>query len=485
MNQAVKTCFSLMVAATVLAGMMILGGCGDDDPVTPVHLPEGGYLAVSPDSLMALWQTALTTMDSTMYRDIYEPDFRFQFSAGDTSEFQLLTDYMTCDETVQTGWNMFSGQNITNWQGVVVPGVVRIYFPVMTQETSWVIADEGSAHPGARQARFAIQMYVERGYGISTIFAAGSYDFYAVPCDTIIEDGTISEYFRLLGMVAVNPGEKIGVINTWGGVHLTYLTNEAPEAALEVTDIGGSPLPVFQCDASGSSDVDSGLHPAPYQWQFESGGPWTDWVEDSTINPSYPTPGEYTITVEVRDRWGTRATASQEVNVLGPDLSFPSSPDLLMANFQTVYEWRYFSGYRELMHPDFLTVLQQSTTEEFPDVGTTLDVNEELRIHERMFSGEAVVDPLGNFVPGVLSISFHTFQAVNAWTMTPPDDIIPNAEMAPFEVRFLFDRGQTYSTLEVNGTIMFYVTSRDSVHQGTTLQYYQMIGQVDLTNLDK
>jgi len=37
----------------------------------------------------------------------------------------------------------------------------------------------------------------------------------------------------------------------------------------------------------------------------------------------------------------------------------------------------------------------------------------------------------------------------------------------------------------VAGTIKFYVTSKDSLHQGSTKKYYQMIGQVDLTNLGK
>jgi len=48
-------------------------------------------------------------------------------------------------------------------------------------------------------------------------------------------------------------------------------------------------------------------------------------------------------------------------------------------------------------------------------------------------------------------------------------------------VDFLFDRGQEFSTLKVGGTIKFYVASRDSLHDGTIKQYYQMIGQVDLT----
>jgi hypothetical protein len=163
-------------------------------------------------------------------------------------------------------------------------------------------------------------------------------------------------------------------------------------------------------------------------------------------------------------------------------LPFPGSPDVLMANFQTIYETMDFDEYRKIMHPDFLTILQEETIVDFPDVGTTLDVNEELRIHERMFSGDSLEDPNGNFVPGVGGISFSSFRALDAWTLSPGDDIIPNAEWAPFEVDFLFDRGQEFSTLKVEGTIKFYVTSRDSLHEGTVQQYYQMRGQVDLTN---
>ena len=164
------------------------------------------------------------------------------------------------------------------------------------------------------------------------------------------------------------------------------------------------------------------------------------------------------------------------------DMPWPGTADQLMKNFQTIYETRDFDEYRKIMHPDFLTILQAETQIEFPDVGETLDVNKELRIHERMFSGDSLEDPNGDFVPGVANISFSRFQAVDAWTVSPPDDKIPNAEFAQFDVDFLFDRGQEFSTLKVAGRIKFYVTSRDSLHEGTERQYYQMIGQVDLTS---
>ncbi len=163
-------------------------------------------------------------------------------------------------------------------------------------------------------------------------------------------------------------------------------------------------------------------------------------------------------------------------------LPFPGSPSQLMANFQTIYETMDFDEYRKIMHPDFLTILQEKTQIAFPDVGTTLDVNEELTIHQRMFSGDSLEDPDGNFVPGVNTISFSNFRALDDWEMSPSDALIPDALWAPWEVDFLFDRGQEFSTLKVEGTIKFYVTSRDSLHEGTVQQYYQMKGQVDLTN---
>ena len=102
-----------------------------------------------------------------------------------------------------------------------------------------------------------------------------------------------------------------------------------------------------------------------------------------------------------------------------------------------------------------------------------------------MFSGLGVEDPQGNFVPGVKNISFQVFRALDTWQMSPPDDIIPNAEWAPFEVDILFDRGQEFSTMKVEGTVKFYVTSRELVYKGKTHRYYQMKGQIDLTGRGK
>jgi hypothetical protein len=178
-------------------------------------------------------------------------------------------------------------------------------------------------------------------------------------------------------------------------------------------------------------------------------------------------------------RWMTDSAGE---NLGTTKLPFPGSPEQLMANFRTVYETRDPGEYIKLMHPDFLTILQDATIQEYPDVGTTLDRYEEQNIHKRMFSGLAVTDPQGELVPGVQDIHFSVFMPLNTWQVTPPDDIFPNALMAPFEVVIMLDRGQNYSTMRVEGLIKFYVTSSGFKHNGLKQQFYQMVGQVDLTN---
>ncbi len=163
-----------------------------------------------------------------------------------------------------------------------------------------------------------------------------------------------------------------------------------------------------------------------------------------------------------------------------PAIPFAGSEDQLMLNFRTVYEDMDFNSYRDMLHPDFLTILQSSTVELYPDVGPTLDLEEELRIAERMFSGEPQINPDGDPVPGISSISFDQLEQQGSWATSPANDVIPNARFGLFEVVFRFER-PGFSTLMVTGSIKFYVAGRDSFYNGQDRTYWQMIGQQDLT----
>jgi len=133
------------------------------------------------------------------------------------------------------------------------------------------------------------------------------------------------------------------------------------------------------------------------------------------------------------------------LNIIGeyiPALPVATSENILMENFRTAYESMDFGTYRDMLLPGFLTFLQTATTAQFPDV---------------------------------------LFQPASPWTYSGPNDVIPNARFALYAVVFLFDRGAN-STLRVQGQIKFYVTSRDSLHNGVHQPYWSMSGQQDLTD---
>ncbi len=205
-------------------------------------------------------------------------------------------------------------------------------------------------------------------------------------------------------------------------------------------------------------------------------------------------PGDYWVSWGPIDGWEAPAGYSQTLDADDlvtfdgvyiespphPALPFAGTEDQLMANFRAVYEDRNIVSFPALMHPDFVMLLRQSTIQEFPDVGPTLDFNEELRIADRMFSGEPVIDPDGALVQAVSGISFWIFERLGPWEDTPDSDPIPQTRSALYDVTVLFDRPGA-STLKVEGMMKFYVAGRDSLHEGTEQVFYEMKGQLDLT----
>lgn len=162
-------------------------------------------------------------------------------------------------------------------------------------------------------------------------------------------------------------------------------------------------------------------------------------------------------------------------------LPFPDTANKLMANFRTAYVTRDYAAFHDLLTPDYETVLQPGTIARFPDVGDMLEAQEEYRIHERMFSGQTLTDPVGANVPAVHSIEFTVFEPIGGWMPAMVSSMFPGAESRLYDVVIVLDRGQAESQLEVHGQIQFFVTHADSTADGVTRPYYRLRGQVDLT----
>jgi hypothetical protein len=178
------------------------------------------------------------------------------------------------------------------------------------------------------------------------------------------------------------------------------------------------------------------------------------------------------------------AACSDDEPVVPPTpepFNLPESPGAVMISFAIAHETLDRDLYWSLLHPEFEMVLQQETIEQFPDIGPRLEIDEEIRITDRMFSGNDLIDPNGALVPGVVAIHLEKFNPELDWQVSPSDDPIPNVLFAPYQVEFLFNRGQSYSQAFAVGQARFYVAARDSVHEGETREYFQLIGIVDLT----
>jgi hypothetical protein len=158
-----------------------------------------------------------------------------------------------------------------------------------------------------------------------------------------------------------------------------------------------------------------------------------------------------------------------------------NSPDRLVQQFQFVYETMDQNDLAHLLHAQYSMPLHQVVADDYPDLGPTLERDEVLRIHDRMFSRQPVTDPDQQPVPAAQAMAFQTLQRQGAWTVAAPEDAFPGTARASYDVVLLVDRGASESTFKVQGTIEFHVAMRDSSVNGITRTYHQLRALTDLT----
>jgi len=158
-----------------------------------------------------------------------------------------------------------------------------------------------------------------------------------------------------------------------------------------------------------------------------------------------------------------------------------TSPEQLLQAFLNTYENQDFALMQSLLHPDYVTILQVGTQQEFPSLGATLDLTKETRIAGHTFSGEAVVDPDGNFVSAISSIAFDVLEQQGPWVDSGPNGAVANSQSALFDVIVTFD-SQNADSATIQGAIKFFAVGRDTVIDGVARTAWKMIGQQNLTD---
>lgn len=103
-----------------------------------------------------------------------------------------------------------------------------------------------------------------------------------------------------------------------------------------------------------------------------------------------------------------------------PGIPAATTPDILMANFKVIYESMESTEYEAMLHPDYRTILLQSTFDDWQDSDTPLtelyfDYASEVQIHRNIFEGLGGVDETGLVIPGIDSISVSILEKEGAW----------------------------------------------------------------------
>lgn len=160
-----------------------------------------------------------------------------------------------------------------------------------------------------------------------------------------------------------------------------------------------------------------------------------------------------------------------------PDLTLPPTPDQLLAAFAQAYADRDLSAYGDLIDSGYRFRFQSEDSVHFDLPCKHLTASEELQIAANMFSGQGM--PGGE--AGITDLQFALFEPITPWGDAHDPDFAGSHRCVCVIILQVERAGST--SMEIFGNQEFYAVSHDSVLSGGTVKtYWQLAGQVDLTD---
>jgi len=156
-----------------------------------------------------------------------------------------------------------------------------------------------------------------------------------------------------------------------------------------------------------------------------------------------------------------------------PELAPALTADALMSDYKDIYEARDIDDYRYILSEDYIFVPKGD------EVAYNYDT--EINITNKMFTEIAGE---GGIVISNIVISLLDPQGV--WRATPDDDPnfggFPNSQYRQYEVNFKFYLSGENTVFQSTGFVVYYVTTVEEQHEGSTVEAYKFLGTKDQTN---
>ena len=153
---------------------------------------------------------------------------------------------------------------------------------------------------------------------------------------------------------------------------------------------------------------------------------------------------------------------------------WPSTPDILMNNFERAYGEMNIDEYRNIIHEDYKFI--------FIDDGETWYRDDDLQSTQHMFAGNDGQNPDVSLRDGVQSISMNSLIRDTAWENIPGNDPdFPDSKRALFQVNIVFTLNGGDNTITVRSNQEFFVKAEEiDQGDGTTRTRYFLYGQRDM-----
>jgi len=179
-NTVKKPCGLILGLLTLL----LVAGCDDDAPVV---FPENRIS--SPDEFIDQFKSALAARDIEALEPLFDYDtnrFTFYFRDEDVEKLSLPACCLNIEEMIQVWRNIFSGQDILNNAGDLVPGITGFEVNRLERNTNWTGPEDWdpSWHDikyNIQKVFYRIEFTVIRSGGHPPLSFEGSLGFHVRP----------------------------------------------------------------------------------------------------------------------------------------------------------------------------------------------------------------------------------------------------------------------------------------------------------------
>ena len=183
-----------------MLAFVLLPGCSDEDrPVGPPVRPPA-VISLTPDDVMVNFRSSYEDMDPAAYLGLLAPGYVTHLLAVTRRAYPDVGETLDYSEEERIHGRMFSGTDLNDPNGGLVPAVKGLNFRNLEKLIGWGMSLESDPIPNTLSALFDIDLVVDRGPEYPALAIRGQIRFYVEPVETVVDQAAVT-YYRMVGQL--------------------------------------------------------------------------------------------------------------------------------------------------------------------------------------------------------------------------------------------------------------------------------------------